>query len=87
MKGAFDVYFISDFDTELSDVPFQKENRMNVSSEILKILKMSKGKQRRFWRLSLAAISTDEWISLSSNIDWISTTDESRNSGKASFSI
>ena len=48
MKGAFDVYFISDFDTELSDVPFQKENRMNVSSEILKILKMSKGKQRRF---------------------------------------
>lgn len=85
MKGAFDVYFISDFDTELSDVPFQKENWMNVSSEILK---MSKGKQRRFWRLSLAAISTDEWISLSSNIDWISTTDESRNSGKASsFSI
>ena len=30
MKGAFDVYFISDFDTELSDVPFQKENWMNV---------------------------------------------------------
>ena len=26
MKGAFDVYFISDFDTELSDVPYQKEN-------------------------------------------------------------
>ena len=30
MKGAFDVYFISDFDTELSDVPFEKESWMNV---------------------------------------------------------
>ena len=87
MKGAFDVYFISDFDTELSDVPFQKENWMNVILRDFENFENVKGKQRRFWRLSLAAISTDEWISLSSNIDWISTTDESRNSGKASFSI